>query len=124
MDDLIISPAAAPTETPSEIPPPRRSSAWKWILVLLVLAAAALAFWWTSHTAKSGGETAAQQPAPTDTQVESLMHSVTQLRSATETLRSRIDDGDKVDTSVREQLLGLSERTRLLEDAVANLSNK
>ena len=60
----------------------------------------------------------------TDSQIESLMHSVTQLRSATDTVRARLDDGDKVDKSVREQLLSLSERTRLLEDAIGNLANK
>lgn len=41
-----------------------------------------------------------------------------------ETLRSRLDDADKVNASLREQLLGLSERARLAEDAVANLADK
>ncbi len=57
-------------------------------------------------------------------QVEALTHSLEQLRGNADTLRARMDDGAKVNKSEREELLGLSERVRLLEDAVANLADK
>ena len=105
-------------------PRKRAGGALKWTLALLLLAAVAFMFWWTSRGAKTAGETAADSAQQLNSQVDSLMHSVAQIRGATDTLRSRLDDGDKVDASVREQMLSLSERTRLLEDAVANLANK
>ncbi|HEX6834891.1 MAG TPA: uroporphyrinogen-III C-methyltransferase, partial [Rudaea sp.] len=41
-----------------------------------------------------------------------------------QTLRARLDDADKVNASLREQLLALNERARLAEDALANLADK
>ena len=113
MDEPTSPVVAVPDE------PTRRSGgALKGLLFLIVLAAAAAAawWWWTTRDVAT-----APSATPLDSQIESLMHSVTQLRSATDTLRARLDDGDKVDKSVREQLIGLSDRTRLLEDAIGNL---
>jgi uroporphyrin-3 C-methyltransferase len=121
MDEPTSPVVAVPDE------PTRRSGgALKGIVILIVLAAiAGGAWWWWLATHDTHGASTAQNPvAPVDSQVESLMHSVTQLRSATDTLRARLDDGDKVDKSVREQLISLSEHTRLLEDAIGNLANK
>ena len=50
--------------------------------------------------------------------------SVEQARRDADTLRARLDDAAKVNQSLREQLLGLTERARLVEDAVANLADK
>ncbi|HEX3896733.1 MAG TPA: uroporphyrinogen-III C-methyltransferase [Rudaea sp.] len=102
----------------------RAGGALKWMLALFLLAGVAFMFWWTSRGAKTAGEAAADPAQQLSSQVDSLMHSVAQIRGATDTLRARLDDGDKVDASVRQQMLSLSERTRLLEDAVANLANK
>ena len=116
MDEPTSPVVAVPDE------PTRRSGgALKGIVILIVLAAVAAAAWWWTTRGAANPQNAA---SPTDSQIESLMHSVTQLRSATDTVRARLDDGDKVDKSVREQLLSLSERTRLLEDAIGNLANK
>jgi uroporphyrin-3 C-methyltransferase len=119
MDEPTSPVVAVPDE------PTRRSGgALKGILILIVLAAVAAAAWWWWTTRDTRGASAPTAAASLDTQIESLMHSMTQLRSATDTLRARLDDGEKVDKSVREQLLSLSERTRLLEDAIGNLANK
>ena len=120
MDEPTSPVVAVPDE------PTRRSGgALKGIVILIVLAAVAAAAWWWWTTRETRGVPAPQNAVTsTDSQIESLMHSVTQLRSATDTVRARLDDGDKVDKSVREQLLSLSERTRLLEDAIGNLANK
>ncbi|MEP6484691.1 MAG: uroporphyrinogen-III C-methyltransferase [Rudaea sp.] len=119
MDELTSSPVVAVPDEPRK----RSGNAWKWVLALLLLTAVAVFFWWASHRAPAGAN-AVDPSRQLDTQIESLMHSVTQIRGGTDTLRARLDDGDKVDKSMREQLLGLSERTRLLEDAIANLSSK
>jgi uroporphyrin-3 C-methyltransferase len=118
MDEPTSPVVAVPDE------PTRRSGgALKGIVILIVLAAIAGGAWW-GWLAIHGTTTAQTAVSATDSQIESLMHSVTQLRSATDGLRARLDDGDKVDKSVREQLLSLSDRTRLLEDAIGNLANK
>jgi uroporphyrin-III C-methyltransferase len=119
MDEPTSPVVAVPDE------PTRRSGgALKGILILIVLAAVAAAAWWWWTTRDTHTAASAPIATPVDSQIESLMHSMTQLRSATDTLRARLDDGEKVDKSVREQLLSLSERTRLLEDAIGNLANK
>ncbi len=121
MDESTTSPVLAAPEERSQ----RTPGAWKWMLAIILLCAVAAAWWWLSRGARTGTDAAVTDPAQQlNSQVESLMHSVTQLRSATDTLRARLDDGDKVDHSVREQIVSVSDRTRLLEDAIANLSNK
>ncbi|MDQ0010959.1 uroporphyrin-3 C-methyltransferase [Luteibacter jiangsuensis] len=57
-------------------------------------------------------------------QVDTLQAVVEGLRDDNATLRRRISDADGVNRSAREEMLGVSERTRNLEDAVANLSER
>ncbi|TCV96059.1 uroporphyrin-3 C-methyltransferase [Luteibacter rhizovicinus] len=57
-------------------------------------------------------------------QVGSLSSSVTALGEERAVLRQRMGDADSVNRSLREEVLGVSERTRNLEDAVANLSEQ
>jgi uroporphyrin-3 C-methyltransferase len=91
-----------------------------WLCIVLFVAGGGVALWWWYQ---SGAGTVADV-ASLRTQVETLTHDVTQLRRNADTLRARLDDGDKVDKSMREQLLSLGERTHLLEDALANLADK
>jgi len=93
------------------------------ILVLAVVGGVAFILWWT--TLGSGTQArAAAEAQRLGARIDALEHGLAQLRGSADTLRSRLDDGDKVDQSVRQQLLGMSERTRLLESALANLSDK
>jgi uroporphyrin-3 C-methyltransferase len=57
-------------------------------------------------------------------QVDTLQAAVDGLRDDNANLRRRISDADGVNRSAREEMLGVSERTRHLEDAVANLSER
>jgi uroporphyrin-3 C-methyltransferase len=57
-------------------------------------------------------------------QVDTLQTAVDGLRDDNANLRRRISDADGVNRSAREEMLGVSERTRNLEDAVANLSER
>ena len=115
--------AAAPPATPVAPPHTRAGNGPVLLIALIALALAGYVAW--RQYAQSGRDSAVNADAQhLGTQVEALAHSVEQLRGNADTLRARMDDGAKVDKSEREELLGLSERVRLLEDAVANLADK
>jgi uroporphyrin-3 C-methyltransferase len=57
-------------------------------------------------------------------QVDTLQGTVEGLRDDNANLRRRVSDADGVTRSAREEMLGVSERTKNLEDAVANLSER
>lgn len=57
-------------------------------------------------------------------QVDTLQGTVDGLRDDNANLRRRVSDADGVNRSAREEMLGMSERTKNLEDAVANLSER
>ncbi|UPG85299.1 uroporphyrinogen-III C-methyltransferase [Luteibacter aegosomatis] len=57
-------------------------------------------------------------------QVGELRTQVAALTEENATLRRRVSDADGVNRSAREEMLGVSERTKNLEDAVANLSER
>ena len=57
-------------------------------------------------------------------QVDTLQGTVDGLRDDNANLRRRVGDADGVNRSAREEMLGVSERTKNLEDAVANLSER
>jgi uroporphyrin-III C-methyltransferase len=116
------TPATEISNLPAPIarPPARRTGNVLAVLVaLLALGGAGYALWRVLDLDDSRGNVAA-----TDAQVAVLMHTLEQMRASSDALRARMDDGDKVNKSAREELLSLSERARLLEDAVANLADK
>jgi uroporphyrin-3 C-methyltransferase len=114
---------AAPPAAP--IAPARLRAGNGPVLLIAVLALIVAGYVAWHQYAQSGRDSAVNADAQhLGTQVEALSHSLEQLRGNADTLRARLEDGAKVDKSVREELLSLSERTRLLEDAVANLADK
>lgn len=118
------SAAAAALPAPVARPHARTGSGLAWLLVLLALAGTGYVAW-RQYALESGRSNAANADLQRlGAQVEMLTHSLEQLRGNADSLRARLDDGIKVDKSEREELLGLSERARLLEDAVANLADK
>jgi uroporphyrin-3 C-methyltransferase len=88
------------------------------LAALCVVVVIGFGVWWSTRDAHR--EDVQTQRA----QFEALTHEVAQLRSTLDTLRGRQEDSDKVDKSVREQLLGLDRRTQLVEDSIANLADK
>ena len=104
---------------------PRRGGSGAAFAVLIALLALGLAGYaaWRARvldTERASGV----DPQKVAAQLETLAHSVEQLRGNADSVRARLDDTAKVDKSEREELLGLGERARLLEDAVANLADK
>src|SRR4029453_16125496 len=95
-----------------------------WFIAIVLAAAVAYLFWrtWTLEAEQQRlAQTDIQQ---VDAQIAALARGAAQARRDAEALRTRLDDAGKVNQSLREQLLGLGERARLVEDAFANLADK
>jgi uroporphyrin-3 C-methyltransferase len=132
MTDETVDPAPTLPDR-AEHPPAERGSAARArprngrsaaavLLALIALGVAGYAAW-RGHLLESE-RAAGADPQKLAAQVEALTHSMEQLRGNADSVRARLDDTAKVDKSEREELLGLGERARLLEDAVANLADK
>lgn len=125
-------PAAPPPITasrpskPDKPPRPRgRGAAGATALLLALLALAGVAYGgWRIWQLERGGQQDGKSLAALQQQVVSLDTAVTRMRGERTALRQRMADADTVNRSLREEMLGVSERTRNLEDAVANLSAK
>ena len=117
-----------PVESSPVPPPPRRSAGgFGWLLLILVLAAAGYGYW-RLQGIEQGHEVTVQNEASAAQklrdEVDALRRSADASKREAETLRTRLDDTAKVNDSLRGQVLGLSERARLSEDAIANLADK
>ena len=131
-DDLPILPAATADETPPRAsPPPRPERAARsggagvaWLIALIALAAAGFAAW-RVHVLEQGqsGEAAALRNE-LDARATDPARAADQRKRDLDTLRTRIADADGVNKSLREEVLGIGERSRHLEDAVANLAEQ
>lgn len=104
--------------------PRRGSTAALAMLVALVAAGGAGYIGWRQYVQETGVRGAAQAAAGLETRVANMERALEQMESERGLLRQRLGDADQVNRSLREELLGQSERTRNLEDAVAKLSEK
>lgn len=119
------APAAAPSPATSRPPAagaPRRGGGALALAILLSLAALGAA----GYTAWTVWEMRADLSEANGLrgQVDTLQAGVDGMREENANLRRRLNDADAVNRSAREEVLGVSERTRNLEDAVANLSER
>jgi len=121
------APAAAPSPaTPSRparpVPAPRRGGGALAVAILFSLAALGVAGYtaWTVWGMREDLGAANGLRG----QVDTLQAGVDGMREEGANLRRRLNDADAVNRSAREEMLGVSERTRNLEDAVANLSER
>lgn len=121
------APAAPPATPVSGAAAARSPASWSWILWLLVLAGAGYMFW-RVQTVEQGQDRVAQDEQTTlqklRDQADALQREAAANRQDVAALRARLDDAGKVNESLRAQVLGLSERARLAEDAIANLADK
>ena len=119
----IAEPAAVEPVASAPAPPPRRH-VLPWLIAIALLGAVAYLFWRTWALDVEQQRLAQTDIQQVDAQIAALARSAEQARRDSETLRARLDDEGKVSQSLREQLLGLGERARLVEDAIANLADK
>jgi uroporphyrin-3 C-methyltransferase len=122
-EPAVVEPVAAAPAAPTALLPPRRQFA-PWFIAIALLGAVAYLFWRTSALETEQQRLAQTDMQQVDAQIAALARSGEQARRDAETLRARLDDAGKVNQSLREQLLGLGERARLVEDAIANLADK
>lgn len=124
-DDTADLPTPASREqgtaaTHAPAPPRRRGGKWLFIIVLFA-ALGALAWWlWQQQQREQGS---ARADALT-TRVDEVFRANEQLRRDLDALRTRLSESEAINRSVREELLGSTERSRALEDAVANIADQ
>ena len=105
-------------------PAARRGGGVAWLIALTALVVAGISLWrvYVIETGQSAAQNAIRDDLTA--RVDTLSHSVEQRKRELDSLRARVNDADGVNKSVREELLGLGERSRHLEDAVANLAEQ
>ncbi|MBO9830464.1 uroporphyrinogen-III C-methyltransferase [Xanthomonas sp. A2111] len=108
-----------------EIPiTPRRSTRWIWLLlVLATLAALAFAGWrgWDWWQARSARELA--QQSDLQQQLQALQQAQDSLRRDQRATAQRLQDAASTNRVLRDEMLGLSQRSALLEANVAKLAD-
>lgn len=103
---------------------PRSRSGIAWIIALIALGVAGFALWRVyvlEHVQVTAQEVAR---AALTTRIDELSQGAAQRKHDLDSMRARLADADGINKSVREELLGLGERSRHLEDAVANLAEQ
>lgn len=115
------NPKAAASERPSA----HMRNAFALLLALLAFLAAAYAAWGVyrlQHVEDAGSIRARLDRL--SSQLDGTQRSVESNQHENDGLRARAKDIDGINKSLREEVLGLAERTRLLEDALTNLTEK
>ncbi len=101
-----------------------RTGALATLLALLALILAAFATWRVVQLERGQGDAAGALREDINRRLADAERSADQRKRDLEAMRSRLADSDSVNKSVREELLALDERSRHLEDAVANLAEQ
>jgi uroporphyrin-III C-methyltransferase len=122
------------TETPAKLPAPamrdkdkqgapgsRRGGTGMIVLLIVVIALGALAWWYLDRQMRERDTGRNDQLSA---QITALTQSNEQLRRDVDSLRSRYNDAESMNRGIREEVLSFGERSRALEDAVANLSEQ
>lgn len=130
--DMDTPASALPASSPEPVTPPRSSPppAPRQTLAGLALVAAVLGLglavvaWWQAAAESRSGSAVATELALARTDIDGLRRQVEQEKREREQLRQRLGDAEGVNKTLREEVLGVSERARVLEDAIANLADK
>ena len=112
--------AASPAQTGAK----RGGSGIASALALLALVAAGIALWRVYVIEHGQADAQAGIRNEMSARIDELMRGEQQRKHDLEAMRARLADADGVNKSVREEMLGLAERSRHLEDAVANLAEQ
>ena len=125
-DSEVTAPVPATLGTVRETPAPpvRRGGTLALIVALVALALAGFAAWRLVAIERGRGDAESAMRSELDARLADLARNADQRKRDLDTLRARLADTDSVNKSVREELLGLGERSRHLEDAVANLAEQ
>lgn len=108
----------------SSAPAPRRGGGLTMLIALVALAAGGGALWIAYSLKQGQADVQAALRGDVQTRVDELARGTEQRKRELDSMRARLTDADGVNKSVREELLALGERSRHLEDAVANLAEQ
>jgi len=124
-DSAPLAPSPAPAAPPRSAAPAPRSLVAGIALVLAVgaVAAAGLA-WWRSAADSAASAATATELALLRTDLDGQRRALEQERRERDQLRQRLADAEGINKTLREEVLGVSERARVLEDAIANIADK
>jgi uroporphyrin-III C-methyltransferase len=134
--DVEQAPESTKTATPEAVrpaPPPRRGGGVAWLALLLALGVAGWQgwVWWqdsrddvAADEARAGTQRLEGKLAQLESRLQALESAQSRLHDETGSLRTRLGDGERVNRSLREEVLGIGERAVLLEDAVARLAER
>src|SRR3982750_1617255 len=128
-DSEVIRPSPVAERAPAAPEPPslrapRRGGALALLIALIALVLAGFAVWRVIAIERGQGNAQAALRNELDARTADIARSGDQRKRDLDALRSRIADTDTVNKGVREELLALGERSRHLEDAVANLAEQ
>jgi uroporphyrin-3 C-methyltransferase len=126
-DSDVASPPTVPAAAP--VPPRpatavRRGGALATLIALVALLVAGFALWRVVAIERGRDDAQSALRGELDARIDDLSRAVDQRKRDFDTVRQRVADADSVNKSVREELLALGERSRHLEDAVANLADQ
>ncbi len=124
----VVNSAPPPTRPASKpVPnPPRRNGVgiFTGILVLVALLFSGYSLWRVEQSRKPADNGQAQAMTAMAQQIDSANQANQQLRGDLDTLRSRFRDAENVNKGLREEMLAIGERSRHLDDAIANLAEQ
>jgi len=94
------------------------------LVALVALILAGFALWRGVVLERGQGDVQSAIREETNRRIAEIARTGDERKRDLDTLRARVDDSDSVNKSVREELLALGERSRHVEDAVANLAEQ
>ena len=103
---------------------PKRGATLASLAALVALIVAGFALWRVVVLERGEGDAQSALREETNRRLDNIARSSEQHKRDLDLLRSRIEDADTVNKGVREELLALGERSRHVEDAVANLAEQ
>ncbi|WP_342316470.1 uroporphyrinogen-III C-methyltransferase [Lysobacter sp. FW306-1B-D06B] len=109
------------TPAPTTSPPARRSYGWVlWIIVALLLAAGA-AWGWTQWQTRS--ERARAEQADAGQRLDALEGRIDTIRRDQRSQLQRLQQADATNRVLRDEVLGIGQRSALIEDTVSKLAD-
>ena len=120
-----VAPTAKPVPPPVRKPPRRGGGGvFTGMLVLVALLFSGYSLWRVEQGRKPANEAQTQAMAALQQRLDDANHDSGQLRGDLDALRVRFRDADNVNKGLREEMLGIAERSRHLDDAIANLAEQ
>lgn len=121
-------PKPKPTPPKPPLPPARdnrrRGGGFSLLIALIALGVAGFALWQMWQMQHVQVDAQVQQRDVLQQRIAELAGDDTQIRNDVENLKKRLADTDGINRSLREELLGVTERARNLEDAVSHLAEQ